>query len=118
VSQSDPVLAETEKPHRCGLRAAIEDTLEGAPRSGCPCKSIGTPFVEIIAMACDTPEKYGVPLLHWTDPALAQAAVRRPVVAMVSARQGRRYNGKESIEYSEDIVRRGVAEQQGTLFKR
>jgi len=90
-AKAAPVLAETEKTHRRGLRAAIEDTLEDAPRWGCPSKITSTQFAEIIAMACETPEKYGVPFSHWTAPALAQTVVRRNVVAMVSARQVGRY---------------------------
>jgi len=85
------VLAETEETAPRSLRAAIEDTLDDAPRSGSPGKITSTQFAEIIAMACQTPEKYDVPFSHWTAPALAETAVRRNVVAMISARQVGRY---------------------------
>jgi len=97
-AKAAPVLAETEKTNRRGLRAAIEDALEDAPRSGCPRKITSTQFAEIIAMACETPEKYDVPFSHWTAPALAQTAVRRNVVAMVSARQVGRYLNESDLK--------------------
>jgi hypothetical protein len=48
VGQSGPRVGGNGKTHRRGLRAAIEDTLEDAPRSGCPGKLCSSPIQTIL----------------------------------------------------------------------
>jgi len=86
-----PVLAETEASHRRQLRAAIEDTLDDAPRSGNPGKITNIQLACIIEMACEPPTKYDVPFSHWTADALAHTAIQRKIVPSISARQVGRY---------------------------
>jgi transposase len=86
-----PVLAETEVSHRRQLRAAIEATLNDAPRSGNPGKITNLQLACIIEMACEPPTKYDVPFSHWTAAALAHTAIQRKIVPSISARQVGRY---------------------------
>ena len=90
-AQAAPVVTETEATEPRRLRAAIKGALEDAPRSGSPGKITSPQHAEILAMACEPPEKYDVPFSHWTAQALADTAVRRHVLAMISARQVARY---------------------------
>jgi len=93
-----PVLTETEQTAARKLRAAIRSALKDAPRSGNPGKITSTQFAEIVAMACESPEKFDVPFSHWTATALAKTAVRRNVVAMISARQVGRYLNESDLK--------------------
>lgn len=86
-----PVVTETEDTDPRGLRGAIVGALEDAPRSGSPGKITSAQHAEILAMACESPEKYDVPFSHWTPQALADTAIERHVLAMISARQVARY---------------------------
>ncbi len=73
------------------LRAAIGVALEDAPRSGHPGKTTNIQLALILQMACESPEKYDVPLSHWTAAALARTAIQRGFVERISARQVGRY---------------------------
>lgn len=76
---------------RAGLRRAIEDVLADAPRSGCP--GIFTPeqVTQILALACEPPEKSGRPITHWTNHELADEAKKRGIVESISSSQVGRY---------------------------
>lgn len=84
------ILIECEQ-SRAGLRRAIEDALADAPRSGCP--GIFTPeqVTQILALACEPPEKSGRPITHWTSHELADEAKKRGIVESISASQVGRY---------------------------
>jgi transposase len=73
------------------LRRAIEDVLADAPRPGCPGTFTGEQLTLIIALACEPPEKSGLPITHWTGQELADEAVKRRIVDSISASQINRY---------------------------
>lgn len=67
-------------------RAAVEDILADAPRSGRPATFSPEQVVQILAVACEPPADSGRPVTHWTPPELAAEVVRRGVVPCISSR--------------------------------
>jgi len=86
--QAQPALqvAEQEQaddPHLAGL---IEQALADAPRPGAPATFSPEQIVQVIAVACEPPEKSGRPLDHWTARELADEVKKRQVVKAISPR--------------------------------
>ena len=69
------------------LRRAIEAVLSDAPRPGNPGKFTPEQITQILALACEPPEKSGRPITHWTAHELADEARKRGIVASISASQ-------------------------------
>jgi transposase len=76
---------------RADLRRAIEATLSDGPRPGAPGKFTPEQVVQILAVACEPPEKSGRPITHWTGHELADEVTRRGIVASISTTQVNRY---------------------------
>ena len=74
-----PVEGETRK-----LKAAVIDILKDEPKSGVPPTFTAEQVAAIIALACEPPEKAGVPITQWSTGALAEEAVRRGIVERIS----------------------------------
>ena len=72
------------------VSTTIESVLSDADRSGAPPKFTAEQIVQIIALACQDIEKYGLPLNHWTSKALAEEAIRRGIVENISSSTVRR----------------------------
>lgn len=73
------------------LRRAIENVLNDAPRSGAHGKFTAEQITQIMAIACEPPERSGRPVDHWTHAELADEAVKRKIVSSISPRQVGRY---------------------------
>jgi len=78
---------ETQAAHR----RAIEDVLSDAPRPGSPGKFTPEQITQILALACEPPEKSGRPTTQWTAAELAAEAQKRGIVDAISAAQVGRY---------------------------
>ena len=78
-----------EKPP--ALREAIGRVLGDLPRAGCGGKFTAEPIAQILAVACEPPEKSGRPATHWTPRELAGEAVERGIATSISVRQVRRF---------------------------
>src|SRR3954454_11054641 len=81
-------LAQAEKddlsdPQFLGLIAAI---LDDAPRPGGPATFSPEQIVQIVAVACEPPEKSGRPISHWTHRELADEVKRRQIVKDIAPR--------------------------------
>jgi transposase len=76
---------------QAAFRRAIADVLRDAPRSGNPGKFTPEQVTQILALACEPPEKSGRPITHWTSKELADEAQRRGLVASISEAQVGRY---------------------------
>ena len=74
-----------EKPF--ALREAIEEVLSDLPRAGCGGKFTAEQILQILAVACEPPEKSGRPVTHWTSRELADEVIKRGMVASISVRQ-------------------------------
>jgi transposase len=73
------------------LRKAIEDLFSDEPRPGCPGKFTAEQLTQLIALACEPPEKSGRPITHWTGKELADEAIARGIVDSISPSQVNRY---------------------------
>jgi putative transposase len=73
------------------LLAAIEEVLADAYRSGTPPTFSAEQVVQIIALACEAPAESERPVSHWTPREIAAEAVRRGIVASISAQSVERF---------------------------
>jgi transposase len=73
------------------LRRAIEPVLRDEPRPGPPGKFTPEQIVQILAVACEPPEKSGRPITHWTVPELVAEVIQRGIVPSISVAQVGRY---------------------------
>src|SRR3954470_24386890 len=76
---------------RADLRRAIEAILSDEPRPGAPAKFTPEQVTQILALACEPPEKSGRPITHGTAHELADEVVQRGIVSSISSSQVRRY---------------------------
>jgi transposase len=76
---------------RAALRRAIEAVLTDEPRPGAPAKFTPEQVTQILAVACEPPEKSGRPITHWTVRELTEEVIRRGIVASISPAQVYRY---------------------------
>jgi transposase len=76
---------------KADLRRAVEAVLTDAPRPGAPGKFTPEQVTQILAVACEPPEKSGRPITHWTGHELADEVVKRGIVASISTTQVNRY---------------------------
>src|SRR4051812_20857923 len=76
---------------RVALRRAIEAVLTDEPRPGAPAKFTPEQVTQILAVACEPPEKSGRPITHWTARELTDEVIRRGIVAAISPSQVSRY---------------------------
>jgi len=73
---------ECREPRR--LREAIRDTLRDAPRSGSPGTFTAEQIAQILAVACEPPERSGRPITHWTQRELRDEVIQRGIVKEIS----------------------------------
>jgi len=73
------------------LPRAMERLLSASPRRGWAGKFSAEQVTEIIAVACEPPDKCGRPVTHWTPRELADEVKKRKMVESISARQVGRF---------------------------
>ena len=78
-----------EKPS--ALREAIGEVLGDLPRAGCGGKFTAEQIAQILAVACEPPDKSGRPVSHWTPRELADEVVERRIVPSISVRHVGRF---------------------------
>jgi putative transposase len=78
-------LSKTEEESPRKLRSLIEKILSDAPRPGTPSTFTDEQIACIIALACELPEKLGLPFSHWSPSLLQKEAVSRGIVESISA---------------------------------
>jgi transposase len=76
---------------RADLRRAIEAILSDEPRPGAPAKFTAEQVTQILAVACEPPEKSGRPITHWTAQELTDEVIQRRLVTSISPSQVSRY---------------------------
>src|SRR5271154_4471037 len=67
----DLVRIECTEDAPAALRHAIEKVLTDEARPGCPGKFTAEQITLLFALACEPPEKSGLPITHWTGAELA-----------------------------------------------
>ena len=96
------------------LPQAIEQFLSDSPRRGCAGKFSAEQVTQILAVACEPPEKCGRPVTHWTPRELADEVKKRSIVPSISARQvGRFLKGGRSPTASKPVLAECGAQGQG-----
>ena len=76
---------------RADLRRAIAAVLSDEPRPGAPAKFTPEQVTQILAVACEPPEKSGRPITHWTIQELTAEVIQRGIVESISPAQVYRY---------------------------
>src|SRR3954449_3234594 len=76
---------------RADLRRAIAAVLSDEARPGAPTKFTPEQVTQILAVACEPPEKSGRPITHWTTGELTDEVIRRGIVESISPAQVYRY---------------------------
>jgi putative transposase len=66
------------------VSAGVAARLSDAPRSGAPATFTPEAICQIMAMACEDPEKLDVPISHWSQSELARQSVARGIVKSIS----------------------------------
>ena len=65
----------------------IVERLLDAERSRTPAKFSTEQVLQLFALACEPPEKYGRPISHWTSRELAEEMIKQEIVESISPRQ-------------------------------
>ncbi len=73
------------------LKQAIEVLLTDEPRPGAPATFTLEQFMQIMALACETPASADRPVSTWTPRELADEAVKRGIVEQISPRTVERF---------------------------
>jgi transposase len=69
---------------------SVADRLMDAPRSGAPRRITDEQICQIVALACDVPERSGRPISQWTAREVADEIKRRGIVDEISDRHAAR----------------------------
>lgn len=64
----------------------VDERLQDAPRPGGPAKFSLEQLTQLYTLACDPPEKYGLPISHWSDRELATEMAKQGIVESISER--------------------------------
>ena len=83
---------------QAALRRAIEEVLGDAPRSGSPGTFTGEQVTQILAVACESPERSGRPIDRWTHRELADEVIARGIVPSISISQVGRYLAEAELQ--------------------
>lgn len=70
------------------LITKIKEILSDSPRSGAPPRINQRDIDRLVALACEAPEKYGLPFTHWTYGELAKQAAKMGIT-LSSVHMGR-----------------------------
>lgn len=72
--------------------------LKDAPRPGKPTQFTMEQILQLFAIACESPEKYGRPVSHWTSKELAQEMIEQKIVESISPRHVTRLLSEASLK--------------------
>ena len=83
--QNAPSPPRPELDPESSLEARMILALSDQPRPGTPPTFGPEVAVQIVALACRSPEEFGPPISHWTPRELAEEAVKQGIVSGISA---------------------------------
>ncbi len=69
---------------------SVEERLEDLPRRGRPAEITDMQVCQIVALACEAPQRSGRPISQWSGRELAEEVMRRGIVEQISPRHARR----------------------------
>jgi putative transposase len=73
------------------LQVMIEEVLMDEPRSGTPVTFSAEQVTQIIAIACSAPLASGRTISHWSSREIAEEAIKRGIVEIISTRSVERF---------------------------
>ncbi len=91
------VAVECRETH-AAFRRVIEDVLSDAPRSGSTGTFTAEQVTQILAVACEPPERSGRPIDRWTHRELADEVIGRGIVSSISVSQVGRYLSQAELQ--------------------
>ncbi len=98
-------MASTEEAEEKALRECIEeDVLADAPRSGAPATFTPEQVCQIVALACEDPERSGRPITHWAYRRARRRSDQAGHRRKISARSVGRFLGRGGSEASPDAL--------------
>ena len=77
---------------------SVEERLMDAARRGAPTQFTTEQVLQLFAIACESPEKYGRPISHWTSTELAEEMVKQKIVDYISPRHVARLLSEASLK--------------------
>jgi putative transposase len=69
---------------------SVEERLRDLPRPGAPARISADQVCQIVALACEKPERSGRPITHWTDREIADEIKKRGIIDDISPRHAGR----------------------------
>jgi len=93
---------ESKTPHK--MRGTIERILSDEQRPGSPAIFNDHQVAAIIAMSCESPEKFDLPFSHWTPELLQIEAIKLGIVDSISVRQIGRFLKRERFATAQESV--------------
>ena len=99
------------------MRRAIEAVLADEPRPGAPAKFSPEQVTQILAVACEPPEKSGRPITHWTAQELTDEVIRRGIVPSISPSQVSRYLREAALQPHKSRYWLNTTEKDPTRFE-
>lgn len=63
---------------------SVDDRLQDLPRPGTPDTIMPEQWCRIIAMSCEKPSEYGLPMTDWTHRELANEIIKQGIVDTIS----------------------------------
>ena len=103
---------------QAALQRAIEDALSDAPRSGCSGTFTAEQVTQILAVACEPPDKSGRPIDRWTHRELADEVVLRGIVSSISVAQVGRYLAQAELQPHRSKYWLNTKEKDPKVFER
>lgn len=85
ADRAEALLAAELEGDDAALEAIVGGVLADEPRPGTPATFTPEQWCQIVALACEPPAAAGRPIDRWTPRELADEAVRRGIVARISA---------------------------------
>ena len=77
---------------------SVVKRLMDAPRSGKPTQFTTEQVLQLFAIACESPDKYGRPISHWTARELAEEMIEQKIVESISPRHVARLLSEASLK--------------------
>lgn len=68
------------------LLSRMQEILSDNPRSGSPKRITMSQEKQIIAVACEKPEKYGIAMTHWNRDMLVKVVIEKGIIDTISPR--------------------------------
>jgi putative transposase len=103
-----------EKPS--ALREAIGEALGDRPRAGCGGTFSAEQIAQILAVACEPPDRSGRPVSHWAPRELTDEVIKRGIVPSISVRHvGRFLKGGRPPAAPEPVLAERRAEGPGRV---